>query len=284
MEGPGENDKVDILSDKKLLENEKEKEENTDENEKNKYVKLKEDNENEENNINNNINYEDKDEELSFSEINRLKKIREDALLRSMKYQGRTVEPIIKDPTITDVNTINVGESEKKVEINPNKDRIFNKVHPYFFINGEPLIVLGPNVRYYVWIFCLVSFFSIVLYSLKNGNFFFKFLYGCGYLMFSVSYTILMVKNPGIPKNKNQIDLEDLQKNAYQCNICQCIIYNNEYRTTFHCTECDICIEESDRHYWFATKCIGKGNKLFFYIWKISAISFLIIIFLYLIF
>ena len=61
-------------------------------------------------------------------------------------------------------NTMDNLENQKKQEIDPNKERIYNSSQPYLFIKGEPFIVLGPDTQYYVWIFSITSFFSIIIY------------------------------------------------------------------------------------------------------------------------
>ena len=52
-----------------------------------------------------------------------------------------------------------------------------------------------------------------------------KFLYLLGYLFFTITYCMVMILNPGIPTNKNHIDLDELRKNYNQCNICNCIFF-----------------------------------------------------------
>ena len=119
---------------------------------------------------------------------------------------------------------------------------------------------------------------------MKNSYIFFKFLFIFGYLFFSVTYTLLLLINPGIPKNKNNLKSTISQKEYHQCNECNCIFLKEEGKLTFHCKKCSICIEHFNHHWVFATKCIGKGNNLLFKIWLFSIGVFFVIIFLYLIF
>ena len=92
-----------------------------------------------------------------------------------------------------------------------------------------------------------------------------------------------MILNPGIPTNKNNIDLEELKRNYKQCSICNCISSKNTDYITFHCNKCNICVEEYTHHCYLASKCVGKKNKLIFKIWLFSIPFYLIIIFLYII-
>ena len=40
----------------------------------------------------------------------------------------------------------NEHEDNQNGEINPNLERIFIKIHPYLFNNGEPIILIGPDI------------------------------------------------------------------------------------------------------------------------------------------
>ena len=181
-------------------------------------------------------------------------------------------------------NTLDNLDREKKEDIDSNKERIYNTSQPLLFIKEEPYIILGPDTQYYVWIFSIASFFSIIIYSLKNSNLFFKILFILGYLFFAITYTLLLLINPGIPTNKNKLDHTMLQTHYRQCKDCNSISLVEKDKLTIHCDKCKICIEHFDHHCTFATKCIGKGNKKLFQIWLYSIGIFFVIIFLYLIF
>ena len=260
------------------------------------------------NDIFTNYNHEN---DLTQSQIERLNKIREEAQLRSEKYSDLSSNSnlIIKNlnnsnniPTGNNINISNNNDPNDSVsnlthnfinnedednqnnEINPNLERIFSKIHPFLFFKNEPLILIGPDILYYIIIFSVSSFLSIIFYSLKNKSYtIMKILFLLGYLFYSVSYTLLMILNPGVPINKSNIDLEELKKNYNQCNICNCIFYKNNEYITFHCHECNICVENFDHHCTFASKCIGNKNKLIFKLWLFSIPCYIIIIFFYII-
>ena len=253
------------------------------------------------------------DNELTQSQIERLNKIKEEAQLRSEKYSDLSANSnlIIKNlnnpnnsNNISSINNTNISSNDSSdniinlsnnfinneyeenqiSELNPNLERIFNKIHPFLFYKGEPLILIGPDILYYVIFFSISSFLSIIFYSLKNQSYIImKMLFLLGYLFYATTYTLLLILNPGIPTNKNNIDLEELKKNYKQCNVCNCIFYNNNDYITFHCHECNICVENFDHHCTFASKCIGKKNKLIFKLWLVSIPSYILIIFLYII-
>ena len=258
---------------------------------------------------------EHEQEELSLAEIAHLKKIHEQTLLRTEKY-ANLYSPKNSDKKLNiniesneKINTMNENnnnishnmlelyneneydnENENDNEhfdeqkINPNKERIFKNIHCYFYLENEPLIIIGPDLSYFIWIFTIVSFFSILIYSLKSSSFFTSLLYVLGYLFFAVFYILLMVTNPGIPSEKKHYDINDLNYNYRQCNICNCIYHKDDSKNVNHCEECGICVENYEQHYNFATKCIGKNNKQIFQIWMGSCVAFAVIMLIYLIF
>ena len=260
------------------------------------------------NDIFTNYNHEN---DLTQSQIERLNKIREEAQLRSEKYSDLSsnsnliIKNLNNSNNIQTGNNINISnnndpnesvnnlthnfinnedEDNQNNEINPNLERIFSKIHPFLFFKNEPLILIGPDILYYVIIFSISSFFSIIFYSLKNKSYtIMKILFLFGYLFYAITYTLLMILNPGVPTNKSNIDLEELKKNYNQCNICNCIFYKNNEYITFHCHECNICVENFDHHCAFASKCIGNKNKLIFKLWLFSIPCYIIIIFFYII-
>ena len=255
------------------------------------------------------IEEEQEQEELSMAEIAHLKKIHEQTLLRSEKYaniyspQNLGGSPISNvgsnekiNPNKEEENTSNISHNTLEIinendndhfneqKINPNKERIFKSIHCYFYLDNEPLIIIGPDLGYFIWIFTLVSFLSIMIYSLKTSSYLTTVLYIFGYISFAICYILLMILNPGIPTEKKHYDINDLNFNYRQCKICNCIYHKDDFKNVNHCQECGICIEGCKHHYKFVTKCIGRKNIKVFKIWAWSCFSFGFIIFLYLIF
>lgn len=273
---------------------------------KNKYAKVSENtdnegelNDNNDNDLEINVNPISPNNELTLQDIERLNKIKEEVLQRSERYEkeilgknnknrNTTHSEILNSMANTDSSNMEIFESNEDdmknmKEINPNENRIFSDVQPYFFIREEPLFILGPNINHYIWIFSGCSFLSIIFYSLKKEkNKIMQIFFWIGYLLCATMYTLLMLLNPGIPKNKKDIDILTLRKNYTQCEICKCICDKNN-KFTFHCNDCNICVENFDHHCSLASKCIGNNNKIIFKLWLISIPLFIIIIFIYLI-
>ena len=205
--------------------------------------------------------------------------------LNLVKYDMNSKNEEIKINT----KSLDISEFENKPEtenekIDPDKERIFKNSQPFIFYKGEPIIIIGPDSRYYVWIFSFVSFFCVILYGMKNTFMILKIFFSLCYLFFAVTYTLLLVLNPGIPINKKDEDISKLQGNYKQCTDCNCISMETVGNYTVHCEVCKICVEHFDHHCAFATKCIGKKNKIIFKLWLSSILLLFLASFLYLIF
>ena len=217
---------------------------------------------------------------LTKEQFELMKKIREEAITRTERYSDlissnksndelidthknkKKKINLIKSDTNSksekinlDNNSLGIGDIEDKNDdkiIDPNKERIFKKSQAFIFYKGEPIIIIGPDSQYYVWIFS--------------------------------TYTLLLVLNPGIPINKKDYDITKLQGNYRQCPYCNCISKDEIGRYTVHCEICKICVEYFDHHCAFTTKCIGKNNRIIFKMFLISIPLLFLVSFLYLIF
>ena len=213
----------------------------------------------------------------------------EDNKKKKIKLEKSNKKPIeISDNINTKNNSLGIininTDIKEKEEIDPNKDRIFKGSQAFLFYKGEPLIIIGPDTLYYVWIFSLVSFLCIIIYNLKNSYIILKLFFIISYLFFATTYTLLLVINPGIPTNKSNLDPSSLQKDYKQCPDCNCISLEKEGKYTIHCEKCKICVEHFDHHCTFATKCIGRGNKIIFKMWMSSIPILFVVSFFYLLF
>ena len=225
------------------------------------------------NNSNEELEEEPEQEELTSAEINRLKKIQEQTLLRAEKYAHLYINSppennnniIVEIPkelnsddkitnynssedttishNILDIGNENDNEHFNKEKINPNKERLFQNIHCYFYLDSEPLIIIGPHLSYFIWIFTFVSFLSIFVHSLKTSSYLGNIIYISAYIFFATCYILLMVGNPGIPTEKKHYDINDLNSNYCQCIKCNCIYKKKYAAKVYHCEECGICIE-----------------------------------------
>ena len=250
--------------------------------------------------------------ELTQEQIEKLNKIKEETQLRTERYAEKEKNlNLIKNKEKNNKKLLNQNketnnESSRSLKIsntnnsvnnkseydddytinviNPNVERIYNKVHPFLFINNEPLILITSDIYLFIFIFSITSFLSIIFYSIKEQKLvFMKTIFILVYLYYTITYILLMILNPGIPNDKSGIDLHQLKRKYYQCTLCNSIIYKDNEFITYHCHYCNICVEKFDHHCNFVGKCIGKNNATIFRLWLFSIPCYILVIFMYVI-
>jgi hypothetical protein len=107
------------------------------------------------------------------------------------------------------------------------------------------------------------------------------------------AYVYTAMANPGIPKSEYEtINYGETGKNFRRCKDCKLLVNTEE--KTYHCYECEICIEGNiyiikyniivfigfDHHCPWTSKCIGAGNLKSFYVF----VGFTMVLFGFLIF
>ena len=92
-------------------------------------------------------------------------------------------------------------------------------------------------------------------------------------------YLITSLINPGTPTPEYYLENYDLNKTKIKTfRICsKCKLVMDLSKGTEHCNECDICIMGINHHCTLISKCIGKNNLYFFYLF----VEFTITLFLY---
>ena len=250
--------------------------------------------------------------ELTQEQIEKLNKIKEETQLRTERYAEKEKNlNLIKNKEKNNKKLLNQNketnnESSRSLKIsntnnsvnnkseydddytinviNPNVERIYNKVHPFLFINNEPLILITSDIYLFIFIFSITSFLSIIFYSIKEQKLvFMKTIFILVYLYYTITYILLMILNPGIPSDKSGIDLHQLKRKYYQCTLCNSIIFKDNEFITYHCAYCNICVEKFDHHCNFVGKCIGKNNATIFRLWLFSIPCYILVIFMYII-
>ena len=187
-----------------------------------------------------------------------------------------TAENIESNSAILSVTTQTNNDDCIPNDINPNKERIFTNLIPYFYYKGEPLIMISNNeLKFYIFSYLGLSLATGVIYLLiKEHTDIMKVMLTFLYTASSFSYFLLIIKNPGIPKDKRHFDIEVLKRNYIQCKGCNCIYERNS--RTVHCESCEICIENYDHHCPYSSKCISKSNDGIFkvFIFSVSLLVF----------
>ena len=250
--------------------------------------------------------------ELTSEQIEKLNKIKQETQLRTERYGEKSKNlNLIKNKDKNNKKLLNLNkeinnDSSRNLKINntnnsfdnknelddeytinvinPNIERIYNKVHPFLFINNEPLILITSDIYLFIFIFSITSFLSIIFYSIKEQKLIYmKIIFILVYLYYTVTYILLMILNPGIPSDKSDRDLHELKRKYYQCTLCNSIIYKENEFITYHCHYCNICVEKFDHHCNFVGKCIGKNNATIFRLWLFSIPCYILVIFMYII-
>ena len=161
------------------------------------------------------------------------------------------------------------------------KDAILKnrKGHCYMYLKRSRdfyWIVIGPD-----W---YMSLFGILMISILGSLIYLPIatqlnLYGkISYLsLFGLTiffYIACFLINPGAsPKREKLLYFEDIEKAPFGfCKQCN----KERKKDMVHCEECDICIEEHDHHCIWMGKCVGKGNKTFFYLFLFGLLFFFI--------
>lgn len=87
--------------------------------------------------------------------------------------------------------------------------------------------------------------------------------------------------NPGLPPKEDRLENLPMDftvtKDLTICKICR--IIRRKADDTDHCEDCDVCVMGLDHHCPWTSKCIGKKNICYFYIY----VTFTFILLFYLI-
>lgn len=173
------------------------------------------------------------------------------------------------------------SSSGKKIKFSSVDERNYGNFSCYFFYKNDPLIVVGPDWCYYVLLssFTFASF-SIIFIYYKNNFSLYTWLIGVLlYITHMTSYIMAVFKNPGIPSNNYYKDYLINQGNYDCCTLCKSVINLDSQYITYHCNDCNLCIEGYDHHCPWTTKCIGKGNLKSFYVFVASTLTYIIYMF-----
>ena len=167
-------------------------------------------------------------------------------------------------------NIITLNIDSSFIEKSSNKFLYKKKGNTFQFFgnsNGDALIIIGPHWYMIIIVIILITyiFYSILKTFWIYSNIIIIIIGFIIYFIFLFSYLITALINPGFPKNEKKILNNEIIKKDYDyCDIC--LIYTKIESKTIHCQMCDICIEEFDHHCPWTSKCIGKRNIFYFYI------------------
>ena len=166
---------------------------------------------------------------------------------------------------INEVNKFSV-DLELPTEGYAEKDYSFsNKIgrcYAYFYNDGIPKIVIGPDYAFYIALNIIIFVLYIAIQvSNKESVFIVQLVTNIIYIMQFGLYLVLFLKNPGIPSINNIKSSSDTEQNIL-CN--ECMLYHLKNVKTTHCFECGVCIENQDHHCPWIGKCVGQKTISYF--------------------
>ena len=170
-----------------------------------------------------------------------------------------------------------------KYKLPPDFKSVFNVLklgNSYGFcpdINGDPIILIGPHWPFFLSTFFLITIFYIIIHKsyIHNSQIIINYLGWLLYLIWTIIFYLISLKNPGYPKT----NLESIRGSKQMSYCDKCELWNKPKSRTYHCNKCDICIEGHKFHCIITGHCIGKKNKKEFYWFIIISIIFLFYLF-----
>ena len=177
---------------------------------------------------------------------------------------------LIKNEVNPDDNIIEDNQIDQPKINQPKKCKLYMYVGRSLFIffdrYNNPLFIIGPQWPMIIFVDSIILSLMLFLY-IK----FWKYLCFATRLFGSInfwtaflSYTYTSIINPGYPKNTIGRNFGIPKNDYYFCDYCRFYLRKTSYGS--HCDLCDICIEKYDHHCVWTGHCIGKNNKITFYI------------------
>ena len=224
-----------------------------------------------ENQNNNKTTNEDQSLQTGISKI-------EDEPNPNIEKEENKINPISTEQNAPYPEDVNNVESIEKVDLS--LERNYGRTFPLIKFKGEPIILIGPQWHYFIFVYLPSLGIYIIVMMLKELSIFFKYIYILYFIFYSINYVLLCFKNNGIPSDKKK-DAINNPNDYLQCRYCNCMVHKDNPYITFHCNICEVCVENFDHHCPFATKCIGNGNKINFTLFLISLPIFIVINIIY---
>ena len=148
---------------------------------------------------------------------------------------------------------------------------IYGKYITFYYKNSDPIFAIGPDWPYFIILFSLNIGFDIFIISMIWEHSFLSIrIMGIIMCLFQLfSYCAASIINPGLPKARYEYYATHPHKGNYK-KCRECNLWINLDRDTYHCYDCQCCVEGYDHHCPWTTKCVGRGNLYLFYIMLIS--------------
>ena len=168
-----------------------------------------------------------------------------------------------------DNNMEDISIDQPKID-QPKKCKLYMYVGRSLFIfmdkYNNPLFIIGPQWPMIIFVDSIIISLMLFLYIKfwKYLCFATRFFGSINFWTAFLSYTYTSIINPGYPKNTIGRNFGIPKNDYYFCDYCRFYLRKTSYGS--HCDLCDICIEKYDHHCIWTGHCIGKNNKITFYI------------------
>ena len=131
---------------------------------------------------------------------------------------------------------------------------------------SNPIFIIGPHWPMMIFVLSLISSLMLILYIKlwKYLSFATRLFGATNFWIAFIAYTYTSIINPGYPKNTIGRTFGIPRNDYYYCEYCRFYLRKIAYGS--HCDLCDICVENFDHHCMWTGHCIGKNNKITFFI------------------
>ena len=134
---------------------------------------------------------------------------------------------------------------------------IYGKYITFYYKNSDPIFAIGPDWPYFIILFSLNIGFDIFILSMIWEHSFLSIrIMGIIMCLFQLfSYCAASIINPGLPKARYEYYATHPHKGNYK-KCRECNLWINLDRDTYHCYDCQCCVEGYDHHCPWTTKCV----------------------------
>ena len=177
---------------------------------------------------------------------------------------------LIKNEIKPNDNIIGDSSIYQSKEDKPKKCKLYMFVGRTIFLffdkYSNPIFIIGPQWPMVIFVTSLISSLMLFLYIKfwKYLPFVTRLFGSINFWTAFLSYTYTSLINPGYPKNTLGRAFGIPKNDYYFCDYCRFYMKKISYGS--HCDLCDICIEKYDHHCVWTGHCIGKNNKITFFI------------------
>ena len=132
--------------------------------------------------------------------------------------------------------------------------------------DDDPSFLIGPDVSYFIGLLLVdIIYLGYLSFLYLNNTYWIISFIGIILNVIQFFFFIICVlKNPGLPKKELQDEnlIKEKSEQYKKCDKCKFIIEIS--KNYVHCDICGCCCEGFDHHCPWTSKCVGKGNIIFF--------------------